>query len=89
MFDIKRILDGYCMGGEIPIKYSFRDDSTPSVQEEMNKKYTKEVFEDCLKRICEGQPNYYGQTDLYLCEALSKYLGTRLCVYIMVRAPLR
>lgn len=78
----KRTLEGYSMGRKIPIKYSYRDDSTPSVQEGVNKKYTKEVFEDCLKRICEGQPNYYGQTDLYLYEALSKYpiKGQDVCV---------
>ena len=69
----EQMVDQYSMGGEIPIKYSYRDDSSPLVQGEMNSNYTKEVCEDSLKRISMGQHNYYGATDLHLYAALNDH----------------
>ena len=67
------MLNAYSMGGSIDIKYSYRDDSTPESQDEMDKNYTKEVCEDALQRISMGQHNYYGATDLYLYEAFKEH----------------
>jgi len=38
------MLNAYSMGGSIDIKYSYRDDSTPEAQDEMDKNYTKEAL---------------------------------------------
>jgi SAM-dependent methyltransferase len=69
----QQMLEGYSMGGIIPIRASYRDDSHSLIQDEINKNYTKEVFEDCFERISRGQHNYYGATDLYLYNALDEH----------------
>lgn len=64
----------FTMDGAIPISYEcYRDDSREEVQREINANFTQDVFNRYLLMAKERQQNYYGPTDSWLYEALSKY----------------
>ena len=76
------MLEDYTMGGEIALKMSYRDDSDPHSQKEMNKNYTKKVFQECVTKISKYQSSYYGKTDECLYKVLAAYPieGKDVCV---------
>ena len=74
--DIKippKMLDEYSMSGKVKIEYSYRDDSSIEIQNEINENYTERVFLDSCERINRRECNYYGSTDLFLYNALSDF----------------
>jgi len=78
----KEMEEGYSMNGQVPIEYSYRDDCSDNSQQEYNQNYTKEKFEKFTERIRNRKTHGYGQTDLWMYEALEKYpiLDKTVCI---------
>ena len=63
----------YTMFGEVGVEYSYRNDCSIEIQNEINENFTKEKLENSIERIKNKEQNYYGYTDTWLYECLEKY----------------
>ena len=75
------MLDEYSMSGKVKIEYSYRDDSSIEIQNEINQNYTERVFLDSCERINRHECNCYDSTDLFFYNPLSDFLFViKMCV---------
>lgn len=76
------LLDSFTMGGQLPIENFYRNDSDVEVQEQILNNYLSDEIERTKLRLQKRESNYYGNTDLWLYEALDKYPIKDLSVVI-------
>jgi len=76
------LFDKYSMQGKVAVEYSYRNDCSAEIQEEINQNFTEENLISSMERIKNREVNYYGYTDLWVYEALEKYPieGKTVCV---------
>jgi hypothetical protein len=76
------MFEEYTMGGLIDIKYSYRNDCSAEIQNEINQNFTKEKLEEFIQKVRRKEVNYYGHTDAWMYEALEKYpiQGKSVCI---------
>ena len=72
----------YSMNGAIKVEYSYRNDCSDEIQEEINKNFTREKLLEFIDRVKKREYNYYGPTDTWLYAALEKYPieGKSVCI---------
>lgn len=63
----------FTMNGLCGVEYRYLDNSSEEIQRQINGNFTKEIFEKYLQMVRNGESNYYGNTDKWLYQALSKY----------------
>ncbi len=64
------LLDSYTLNGKIPVNYWYLDDTSSSGNENVFKKSDIDSYLDGIKN---KKTHYYGDTDLWLYQALDKY----------------
>lgn len=67
------LVDEYLLNGKISHEHFYINNSCETMQKEINDAFTDENFDESLARVANREQHYYGQTDTWLYEALSKY----------------
>jgi hypothetical protein len=67
------MVDDYTLNGKIRQEYCYVNDASAISQKKINEAFTDENFDDSMERVANREQHYYGQTDTWLYEALSKY----------------
>jgi hypothetical protein len=66
----RELIDGFTLGGRVPIERNYLDATYPANWPLIYADYEIDVY---LAQIACGEPFVYGQTDLWMWEALEKY----------------
>lgn len=67
------LLSKFTLNNRIPVEYHYDDATTSEFYEQIEKNFTRETLIAAMDHCLRCGVNYYGQTDIYLYEALSQY----------------
>ena len=67
------MLADYTMNGKAKLEFNYENACSEEIQDMINSNFTKEIFNDCLKRIAKREQNYYGPTDTWLYKSFDDY----------------
>tara|TARA_R100000234_G_scaffold119768_1_gene103680 strand:- start:11943 stop:12671 length:729 start_codon:yes stop_codon:yes gene_type:complete len=76
------LLEKYTMDGAVPLEYKYANDCSDEVQALINQGFTEKEFQRYLSMVSKRENNYYGPTDQWLYDALTKYPieGKDICI---------
>jgi hypothetical protein len=69
----EELLSLYNMNGKVEIIYQYDNQADPECQLALMKNFTVENLNTSMQRITRGEVNYYGETDLWLYQALNQF----------------
>jgi hypothetical protein len=67
------MVNEYSMGGEVPIEYSYRNDCSNESQQDYRLNYNTAALVKFTEMIKNGEVWGYGQTDIWMYEALAQF----------------
>jgi hypothetical protein len=67
------LIEKFTMNGKANLEFQYENACSEEIQNMINANFTKEIFDNCLKRIKNREQNYYGPTDTWLYKAFGDY----------------
>ena len=77
-----KFFNEYIMDGDAILEYNYANDCSEETQKLFNDNFKPEIFEQYLEKANKRENFYYGPTDAWLYEALTKYPieGKDICI---------